>query len=35
MNDFRRPSRGLAGYAEGNALGKISAVVYCAEGMGR
>jgi len=30
-----KPSRGLSGYAEDNALGKISTVVYCPFGMGR
>lgn len=29
-----KPSRGLSGYAEDNALGKISTVVYAPEGMG-
>jgi hypothetical protein len=29
-----KPSRGLAGYAEDNALGKISTVVYAPQGMG-
>ncbi len=29
-----KPSRGLTGYAEDNALGKLSTVVYCANGMG-
>jgi hypothetical protein len=30
-----KPSRGISGFAEDNALGKISTVVYCPEGMGR
>lgn len=30
-----KPSRGLSGYAEDNALGKLSTVVYCPTGMGR
>lgn len=29
-----KPSRGLAGYAEDNAFGKLSTVVYCPRGMG-
>jgi hypothetical protein len=29
-----KPSRGLAGYAEDNALGKLTTVVYCPQGMG-
>ncbi len=29
-----KPSRGIAGYAEDNALGRISTLVYCPEGMG-
>ena len=29
-----KPSRGLSGYAEDNALGKISTIVYAPEGMG-
>jgi len=29
-----RPSRALAGYAEDNAFGKLSTVVYCPQGMG-
>jgi hypothetical protein len=32
--DFSRPSRGLSGYAEDNALGKIATVVHCPAGMG-
>ncbi len=30
-----KPARGLSGYAEDNALGKLSTVVYCPAGMGR
>ncbi|MGD0696560.1 MAG: hypothetical protein ABSB82_17205 [Terriglobia bacterium] len=33
--DFSRPMRGISGYAEDNALGKLSTVVYCPSGMGR
>lgn len=29
-----KPTRGLAGYAENNAFGKLSTVVYCPHGMG-
>jgi len=29
-----KPSRGIFGYAEDNALGKLSTVVYCPDGMG-
>jgi hypothetical protein len=32
--DFSRPSRGITGYAEDNALGKLSTVVHCPIGMG-
>jgi hypothetical protein len=32
--DFSKPSRGLSGYAEDNALGKIATVVHCPAGMG-
>jgi hypothetical protein len=32
--DFSRPLRGITGYAEDNALGKISTVVHCPNGMG-
>jgi len=30
-----KPSRGLTGYAEDNAFGKLATVVYCPQGMGR
>lgn len=30
-----KPSRGLSGYAEDNALGKLATAVYCPAGMGR
>jgi hypothetical protein len=30
-----KPSRGISGYAEDNAFGKLSTVVYCPAGMGR
>ncbi len=30
-----KPSRGISGYAEDNALGRLATVVYCPEGMGR
>jgi hypothetical protein len=33
--DFSKPSRGLSGYAEDNAFGKIATVVHCPAGMGR
>jgi hypothetical protein len=33
--DFSKPSRGLSGYAEDNALGKIATVVHCRAGMGQ
>jgi hypothetical protein len=33
--DFSRPSRGINGYAEDNALGKLATVVHCPAGMGR
>lgn len=33
--DFSKPSRGISGYAEDNALGKIATVVHCPAGMGR
>ncbi len=32
--DFSKPSRGLSGYAEDNALGRIATVVHCPAGMG-
>lgn len=32
--DFSKPSRGISGYAEDNALGKLSTVVHCPKGMG-
>jgi hypothetical protein len=33
--DYSRPSRGINGYAEDNALGKLTTVVHCPAGMGR
>jgi hypothetical protein len=32
--DFSRPARGISGYAEDNALGKLSTVIQCPNGMG-
>lgn len=35
LDFLSKPSRGISGYAEDNALGKLSTVVYCPSGMGR
>ena len=35
LDFLSKPSRAISGYAEDNALGKLSTVVYCPSGMGR